>query len=677
MFQSLRPLLLSRFISALFATVCAVGAGWGAELNISSMDLSGMSQGYGKPAVNKSVSGNPLRIGGKIFTNGIGSHAESILTIDLKKAAQRFTAQVGVDDETGGGGTVEFTIIGDGKTLWSSGIMKGKDPAKAIDVDLKGVKKLTLQLGNGGDGKENDHADWADAVITYQGKVPGPAVQSISHIFSDNMVLQRGQPIPVWGWIEPGESVEVTFGKQVKKAVADTKGNWMVRLDPMPANKVGQDLVIRGADSETFKNVLVGDVWVCSGQSNMEFGTGGSLNGQEEIKTANYPIIRYIQVERATAPFPERDFKGAWQVVSPGTVGGCTAVGYFFARELVKDLDVPIGLIHSNWSGTAIEPWICREGFDSVPELAKMSEKVDAIYPDTVSGQKKLQDYVTKMQEWLPLAEKAVAAKRLPPSSAELPAGLVTNSGSSTALYNGMIAPAVPFGIKGAIWYQGESNGGEGDTYYQKMKALVGGWRQVWKEGEFPFYWVQLANFQTSDPAKPEMGDGWAKLREAQLKSLEIPHTGMAVIIDIGDATNIHPQDKQDVGKRLAAWALAKDYGKKIEYSGPIYQKNIVKGNKIFIAFDHVGKGLMIGEKSGLEAAKEVVGGKLKWISIAGEDKKFYWADAVIEGNNLVVSSDKVPNPVAVRYAFTNNPTGPLLYNKDGFPASPFRTDIW
>jgi sialate O-acetylesterase len=250
--------------------------------------------------------------------------------------------------------------------------------------------------------------------------------------------------------------------------------------------------------------------------------------------------------------------------------------------------------------------------------------------------------------------------------------------GEPTRLYNGMIAPVVPYAIRGALWYQGESNGGEGATYLHKMSALVGGWRQVWSEGDFPFYYVQLANFQQSDPSKPAGGDGWANLREAQLKALVIPNTGMAVIIDIGDAANVHPKDKQDVGKRLALWALAGTYGKKdLVFSGPLYKSHAIAGNKIRIAFDHVGGGLIVGEKRGLAPVAEVKDGKLKWFAIAGEDNVWHWADAVIDGPTVVVSSAEVANPVAVRYAFAMNPEGANLYNKEGLPASPFGMTDW
>ena len=245
-------------------------------------------------------------------------------------------------------------------------------------------------------------------------------------------------------------------------------------------------------------------------------------------------------------------------------------------------------------------------------------------------------------------------------------------------IFNSMVSPLINYGIKGAIWYQGEANGGEGESYTHKMNALISGWRSLWKQGDFPFYYVQLANYQTSNPDNPAGGDGWAKTREAQLKTMAVvPNTGMAVIIDIGETSDIHPKNKQDVGKRLAAWALAKDYGKKIVYSGPTYKEFKVEGNKIRISFDHTGNGLVAGKKEGLSPIKETPNGKLGWVAIAGEDKKWYWADAVIDGDTILVSSEKVPQPVAVRYAFAMNPQGANLYNKEGFPATPFRTDNW
>jgi sialate O-acetylesterase len=240
-----------------------------------------------------------------------------------------------------------------------------------------------------------------------------------------------------------------------------------------------------------------------------------------------------------------------------------------------------------------------------------------------------------------------------------------------------MIAPVLPFGIKGALWYQGESNGGEGDEYYSKMRALIGGWRKVWNQGDFPFYFVQLANFQ-KDSNTPQGGDGWAKVRQAQTKSLQIPHTGMAVIIDIGEAADIHPKNKFDVGERLALWALHHDYGKKdVVPSGPLFKAATVEGAKMRVSFDYADKGLIVGKKDGRKPVEAVAGGKLARFAVAGEDKKWVWGDAVIDGNSVVVSSPEVPKPVAVRYAYTMNPEGANLYNKEGLPASPFRSDEW
>ena len=301
---------------------------------------------------------------------------------------------------------------------------------------------------------------------------------------------------------------------------------------------------------------------------------------------------------------------------------------------------------------------------------------VDSWNPTTEPGQEAYRRYLAQVKEWIPNAEAAVEAKRMPPPAPKSP-DPEPAYGQPTRLFNGMIAPVIPYAIRGALWYQGEANDVEGMIYFHKMKALVGGWRQLWGEGDFPFYYVQLPNFQRSDPANPAGGDGWAHLREAQLRFLAFPNTGMAVTIDVGEADNIHPKDKQDVGKRLVLWALAGTYGKKIAFSGPLYKSLAVEGDKIRIAFDHAGGGLIVGEKSGLEPVREAAGGKLKWFAIAGKDKVWHWADAVIDGETVLVSSDKVPAPVAVRYAFAMNPEGANLCNKAGLPASPFRTDDW
>jgi sialate O-acetylesterase len=458
----------------------------------------------------------------------------------------------------------------------------------------------------------------------------------LASIFGDSMVLQRDLLVPVWGWADPGEEVTVAFGGQSRKATADKEGRWQVKLDEMKANADGQTLKVSGKNAIELKDVLVGEVWLCSGQSNMEWGLGQSLNGKEEVAAADHPQIRLFNVPgHITSPVAKDTCPGNWQVCQPGTAGGFSAVGYFFGRRLNQELKVPVGLVGSNWGGTRIEPWTSPAGFQRVPELKAIADQVAAYKEDTK-----------------------------------------VDGGSPSAIYNAMIHPLAPFSMRGAIWYQGESNGGEGESYYHKTQALVDGWRQLFNPN-LAFYAVQLANFQQPND-NPAGGDGWAKLREAQRKALTIKHTGLAVIIDIGEANDIHPRNKQDVGWRLAQWALHQTYGmKNLVPSGPLYKSHKVEGNSIRISFDNVGGGLIAGKKEGLAPTEAVKDGKLERFAIAGADKKWHWAEATIDGGDVVVKSPDVAEPVAVRYAFSMNPAGANLYNKEGIPASPFRTDDW
>ncbi len=450
-------------------------------------------------------------------------------------------------------------------------------------------------------------------------------------IFGSGMVLQQGKPLPVWGWADAGDKVAVTFADQEKSTTVGADGKWTVTLDPLAVNtKAATMTVTAGEEVVKVENVLVGEVWICSGQSNMEWSVGG-CRSPEDVAAAKYPMIRHIKVPRLAKSKPQDDFQGVWVECSPQSVPRFTAVGFFFARVLHEELGVPIGLVNTSWGGTRVEPWTPPCGFAAVEGLE-------------------------------PLGEKTYDA-----SSPQQP----------TVLYNGMVSPLVPLAIRGALWYQGESNGGEGVTYFHKKQALIGGWRQLFGQGDFPFYFVQLANWrQPSD--NPQGGDGWARLREAQLNTLQVPNTGMAVIVDIGEENDIHPKNKQDVGRRLALWALVHDYGKRdLVFSGPLYKDMSVEGDKIRLTFDHVGSGLMVGKKDGRKAVEEVAGGELKRFAIAGADRKWHWAKAVIDGDTVVVSCDAVKTPVAVRYAFTMNPAGCNFYNKEGLPASPFRTDDW
>ena len=505
--------------------------------------------------------------------------------------------------------------------------------------------------------------------------LPAAADVRLPKLFTDNMMLQRDHPVRVWGWADAGEAVTATLAGKTATAKTDGKGLWSLEL---PAMKAGQDLelVVKGNNTLTLKNVLVGDIWVCSGQSNMEMGLGGCLGAEQDIQAADLPNIRRIKFNHEQAAQPEMDAPTAtpWQVCSPQTAGGFTAVGFYFAREINQKTGVPIGIVDDNWGGTPIEPWVPTEGLEMVAELKpQFTARQEAIkaYRD------QLPKALTELEGWIAGTRRELAdgAQTGPPPA------MPTHPGGSgwSGMYNAMIAPLVNFPIKGALWYQGESNGGEGETYYDKMRALIGGWRKQWGQGDFPFYFVQLANFQgvTDDAAG---GNGWAKLREAQTKSLSFPKTGMAVITDtvpLAEAGDIHPRNKYDVGMRLAYWALGRDYGQKLEVSGPLFKALKIEGDKVHLTFDHTGSGLMVGQKEGRTPAVEDKEGKLKGFAVAGADKKWFWADAVIEGKTVVLSSPEVEEPVAVRYAYRMNPDGANLYNREGLPASPFRTDAW
>ena len=452
-------------------------------------------------------------------------------------------------------------------------------------------------------------------------------------MFSDNAVLQREMEVPVWGWARPEAKVEVKFLDQTKKTTAGKDGTWSVKLSPMKANTKPTTMTITSGDAtKEVKNILVGEVWICAGQSNMEWSVAACL--LPGTIDPNAPLIRRIHVPKDRASEPVDNFNGLWKVCSDKTFRGFFGASFYFGYHLHKELGVPVGLIDAAWGGQRIEPFIAPEGFAQVKEI----------------DVKKL---TTPFPYW-------------------------QNDHPST-LYNGMISGVVPYGIRGAAWYQAESNGNEGASYVHKMRALVNGWRAVWKQGDFPFYFVQLPNFMAPN-GDPKGGDGWARVREAQGKAAaEIKNTGMAVTIDVGEEGDIHPKNKYEVGKRLALWALAKDYGKKdLVYSGPIYKSMKAAGKTVELTFDHVGGGLLAAKKSGahsIEMPKPV--DKLDGFALAGEDQKWHWAEAVIKDNKVIVSSSEVEKPVAVRYAFSMNPVRANLYNREGLPASPFRTDSW
>ena len=639
----------------------------------------------------------------------------------------------------------------------------------------------------------------------------GQAEPSLAPVFTDNMVLQREIAVPVWGKADPGERISVSFAGQVRETQAAADGSWMVRFAPLKASRKPAELTVSGKTGITLKNILVGEVWLCSGQSNMEMGVGQVKDALKEIAAADKPEIRFFMVPNSTAFAPKREIEGAsWKVCDPAIIAqngygwaGFSAAGYFFGREINKELDVPVGLIESDWGGTPAQSWTPIEYLQANPvlahygdeytrdcripksELAGLEKQRTAIiaemqkravdpgnkgevagwqnegadlagwdkvkvpngwFPDkTIYGSVWFRRDVDVPEAWagrdlvlnLGLVDdfdttyfngrKIGAIGKDTPEwwtvkrSYKVPGALVKAGRNTIAvrvfndymggglpsapeafvlgppvganeeplkiagewfrkiedgkafpvlpafqncpscLYNAMIAPLIPFAIRGAIWYQGESNAGNAHEYSTLFPTMIKSWRDRWGQGDFPFYFVQLANFM---PVKDQPADSaWAELRDAQRQTLATFNTDMAVIIDIGDAKDIHPKNKQEVGRRLALNALANTYGRNVESSGPVARSMKIEEGAMRIFFDHCGGGLKARDSKGV-----------KGFAICGADLKFVWADAKITGHSILVSSPEVRDPVAVRYAWADNPVCNLV-NKSGLPASPFRTD--
>jgi len=616
-------------------------------------------------------------------------------------------------------------------------------------------------------------------------------------LFSNNMVLQQGIEIPVWGWASPGEKITVTIDKTVASAKTTKDGKWSLKF---PAMEYGgpHKMTVTGKNTVTFENIMIGEVWVCSGQSNMEFHLITAKNGEAEIAASDYPDIRLFTVKKRISQNPQDQLEdGEWLKCSPATSPHFSAIAYFFGRELNQKLHVPIGLINTSWGGTIAETWtsdqmiaqnpdftnqleqlkkvnlddyaksIEKEVRDRVGEtstvdmgmnggqpiwaapefndtswktmqlpgyiesnglqgvdgiiwfrkeiyltpaeanqnstlyLAKVNDSDNTFINGTLVGVTKLQaeksrvypiqagilkpgkNILTVQMEdiggmggiygnpatlYLQCGEKIISLV----GSWKYKVGLVkfntvlSPNSYPTLLYNGMIQPLVHYGIRGTIWYQGEGNAGRAKQYQRVFPDLIKDWRNHWNQGDFPFLFVQLANFMKTDSLPQE--SAWAELREAQSMALALPNTGMAVITDVGEALDIHPKDKQTVGKRLAISALKAAYNQDIIYSGPVYTEMKINGNKVALFFDQVGSGMKIRDKYGY----------IKGFAVAGEDHKFFWATVQLTGpNTLEVTSPEVQNPVAVRYAWGNNPDDANLYNSVDLPASSFRTDKW
>lgn len=441
---------------------------------------------------------------------------------------------------------------------------------------------------------------------------------SLPSIFSSHMVLQQKQPVKVWGWADPGEKITVTLGDaKAETTVAESK-KWRVEL-PCPAVGGPYALTVEGKNKVELTDILVGEVWVASGQSNMQWSVEASTNPAEEIKAANFPNIRLFSVQHAVAATPQENCAATpWQACTPETVKGFSAVGYFFGRKLHQELNVPVGIINTSWGGTLCEAWTSKEALSANPEFKAILER-----------------------------------------SKEFKEGYPHQG---AAIYNQMINPLIPFSIRGAIWYQGESNRDRAEQYVELFPAMIQDWRTRWGQGDFPFLFVQLAPYDY-DKNNPDVR--LCELWESQLKTLKgTPNTGMAVTTDIGDVKDIHPRNKQEVGRRLALWALAGTYGKKdVDCTGPLFSHVIAEGNKLRVHFH--------GAEGGLNVKDDKT---LTLFQVAGADGKYVPAKAVIDGDTVVVEAAQVEKPVMVRFAWEET-SEPALLDANGLPASPFRSD--
>lgn len=477
--------------------------------------------------------------------------------------------------------------------------------------------------------------------------------------FTDHMVLQRGKPVPVWGWADSGEQVTVKFSGQMKSAIVGKNGKWMVKLDPMKADAQPHTLLVSSSGQDqtaNVKDVLVGEVWLGSGQSNMAMTVSRSRDFDKEKSAANMPLIRMFKENSSGALQPQENSKGEWTICSSETVGSFSATLYFFGREIHQELGVPVGLINSSVGGTPIESWVAAGSQAQTPELAaKHTEAVSAF--EAFNVEKAQAQYEKALTLWKATAAKAKTAGQPIPRKPRNGADRHLQRGGPGGLFNGKIAPLIPYALRGVLWYQGEANThpGKGHLYQYQLPLLVRDWRKLWGE-DFPFAWVQLPNFQRD-------GEGWMLVREGMLKTLRLPHTGMAITIDIGDPKDIHPKNKQDVGRRLAYWALSEVYEKeKVAASGPLPMNHEIRGNEMIISFTHT--------EGGLKAK----GGKLKGFVISGTDQQWEPGTARIVGDQVFISHPDITKPIAVRYAWEANPDC-NLFNGQGLPASPFRTD--
>jgi sialate O-acetylesterase len=501
---------------------------------------------------------------------------------------------------------------------------------------------------------------------------------TLAPLFTDGAVLQRDKRVAVWGRADAGEKVSVVFAGQKCDATAANDGRWIVYLEPLTTSAEGAELTATGKNTVTIRDVLVGEVWLCSGQSNMEWPVSRAENAAAEIAAANFPLIRHVHVEHTVAEAPADTVKTrGWQPATPQNVGTWTAVGYFFAREIHQKLGVPIGIVHSSWGGTPVESWMSPAALRSNPAFTVVDQRWQQMLAEFPARKKTFDDQVAA---WT--AGEAAAKARSPAAAADFaqktprpraPRG-PGDSWTPTGLFNGMINPLLPYGLRGVLWYQGESNAERAAEYHALFSAMITAWRGHFGQGDFPFYWVSLANYGVPID-NGERGRTYALLREQQTKTLPLPNTGQALAIDIGDPKNIHPTNKQEVGRRLALLARNRVYDSVCDDTGPTFvsatrealpanrKAGTVAGTALRVRFTHA-DGLVAHDKP------------VQSLELAGADRVFYPAEARIDRDSLLVFSPKVREPVAVRYAFSNAPEA-NLYNGAGLPAVPFRSDDW
>ncbi|MEO0018213.1 MAG: hypothetical protein RLZZ522_1496 [Verrucomicrobiota bacterium] len=480
-------------------------------------------------------------------------------------------------------------------------------------------------------------------------------------IIGDHLVLQQQQADPIWGWDTPGTPVTVSFAGQTKTATADPSGKWTVKLDPMPANATPQAMTIKGSSERTLQDLLIGEVWMCSGQSNMEYPLSGDWNGDLEALGATLPTIRLITVPMVGTQEPQTHFKGQWTACTPESCREFSAVGFFFGRHLQRALGVPIGLIDNSWGGSTAEAWVRRASLEQDPRFKPLMDRTVQQETALTSEQAKANQQAA-IAKWEAATAQAKAEHQPLPNPPRNPNGWLTANSRPGNIFNGMVHPTLGYGIKGVIWYQGESNASRAWEYAQLFPFMIQQWRAEWKQGDFPFYWVQLADYMAERTAPGD--SAWAELREAQTKTQSLPNTGQAVIIDLGEGKDIHPKNKHDVAARLVRLALAKDYGIPLPCRSPEFKNVAFAGTKATVTLDLFGRELRPFD------VPDAIG-----FALCGADRVWHYAKGRVIGKDQVeVSSDLVPAPVAVRYAWADNPVC-NLFTKDGLPVTPFRSD--